>query len=90
MITDADIFNLVDDVCSIATATAKLNTLSRDMMADNPELGDYQKDALEALKTIESYAGDVQKKCAALLASVEQFTPLSADEQALLNSWMVE
>jgi hypothetical protein len=62
MINDKQIFPIVDDVCSIACAMAKLNTLSRDMAEDNPELGDYQNDALAQLKTLLAYSEDVASK----------------------------
>ena len=71
MIHDKNLFPIFEDAESIDSARWKLNDLSRNMQEDNPELGDYQKDAIAQLKTLLAYSEDVATKCKALLAQSE-------------------
>ena len=71
MIHNKDLFPIFEDAESIDSARWKLNNLCRYMQEDNPELGDYQQDAIKQLKTLLAYSEDIAAKCKALLAQSE-------------------
>lgn len=102
MITQNDITPLNSDIESINTAINKLDRLARnlqmldadsfdtelDMINYYTDMQNAQPDVIEQLRTLESYASDVRRKCQLLLVQAEEGAALSAQELKLLNELM--
>ena len=85
MITDDQIYPLLDEAQSIASWMKSLVFLARDMSKYSDDLADCQKPAIEHLKMIKEYTEALNKKCVALLPADAPI--INAEQQQVLTEW---
>lgn len=85
MITNDDIYPLLNEAQSIASWMKSLLVLAKDMDKGSEDLADCQKTAIEHLRIIQEYTAELNKKCVALLPA--DAPTINAEQQQVLTEW---